>query len=236
MNLIDEIYTKHPYFGVRRIKKSLEKEDEIVNRKKIRRLMREMGIYAIYPKPNLSLPNKEHLKYPYLLRNLNINKADQVWASDITYIRMNKGFVYLTVVMDWYSRYILSYSISNTLSNDFCIDALNKALKIAKPDIFNTDQGVQYTSESFTNILKKLEIKISMNGKRRAIDNVLVERFWRSIKQEKIYINDYVSVKELKDGIEQYIKFYNYDRQHQALGYKTPHEVYSETLEKKFVA
>ena len=206
----------------------LKREGHDVNRKRVRRLMSKMGIEAIYQKPNLSKAAAGHKKYPYLLKGLDINRPDQVWASDITYIRMNSGFVYLAVVMDWFSRYILSYELSTTLEGEFCIEALGKSLKKSKPEIFNTDQGVQYTSKSFTGILEANEIRISMDGKGRAFDNIFVERLWRSIKYEEVYINDYQSVAEANSKLGKYIDFYNSERLHQSLAYNTPEEIYRE--------
>jgi len=210
-----------------------------VNRKRIQRLMRIMGIEAIYPKPNLSKRGKESKIYPYLLKDLKITKSNQVWATDppaspererwragITYIGMQKGWLYLTAIMDWYSRYVLSWELSTTLEVDFCIDALKKALIIGKPQIFNSDQGVQYTSEGFTQILKENNIQISMDSRGRVFDNIFTERLWRSLKYEEVYINDYSTVKEARNGIGRYFALYNNERLHQSLGYRTPYEVH----------
>ena len=226
MNLIDEEYTEHPFYGSRKMTEWLKLQGHIINRKRIQRLMRLMGLEAIYPKRNLSKANKEHLKYPYLLRGVKIFRPNQVWSSDITYVRLSKGFVYLTSVLDWHSRYVLSWKISNSLENSFCMEALEEALEIGKPEIFNTDQGVQYTSFEFTSRLEKAGIKISMDGKGRALDNVFVERLWRSVKYEEIYLNDYKDVSQVYLGLEKYFKYYNEKRPHQSLGYITPHEVY----------
>jgi putative transposase len=225
--MIDKIYTDHPYYGSRRIIRILRGWGIVINRKKCQRLMQEMGIYAIYPTKNLSKGNKKHRKYPYLLKGKNIRIPNKVWCSDITYIPMKEGFSYLTVVMDWASRKILSYQVSENLESNFCIVALKLALKrYGQPKIFNTDQGVQFRSENYTEVLKKKRIKISMDGKGRALDNVMVERFWRSIKYEDIYIKDYSNMEELKLGIRKYIYMYNNSRPHSTFEYHTPQEVY----------
>ena len=226
MNLIDEEYTEHPFYGSRKMTEWLRLEGHLVNRKRIQRLMRLIGLEAIYPKRNLSKANKDHLKYPYLLRGIKIFRPDQVWSSDITYIRLSRGFVYLTSVLDWHSRYVLSWRISNSLENSFCIEALEEALEIGRPEIFNTDQGVQFTSDKFIGCLNKEGIRISMDGKGRALDNVFVERLWRTVKYESIYLNNFENVKELYEGLKEYFNFYNYRRTHQSLGYKTPAKVY----------
>ena len=235
MKRIDEIYMLRPYFGSRRIRNRLRKlKDESgkrryrnINRKKVQRLMRQMGLEAIYPKPNLSRPKEGAKKYPYLLRNLEIKRSNQVWCTDITYIRLSKGFAYLTVIMDWHSRYIISWKLSNTLESYFCTDALGEALmKGGKPEIFNSDQGTQFTSESFTDILKENEIKISMYGRGRAMDNIFVERLWRTIKYEEVYLHEYRSMQEAYEGLKKYIEFYNNEREHQSLEDRTPKEVY----------
>lgn len=228
MNMIDEIYTRRPIFGSRRMRPELWKRHGIrVNRKRIQRLMRQMGLTAIYPKPNLSKRTTEHKIYPYLLRNLAITRTNQVWASDITYIRLDGGFVYLTVIMDWYSRRVLSWRLSNTLDASFCVEALQEALRrYGTPEIFNTDQGSQYTSEKFISVLQGHGIRISMDGKGRALDNVFVERLWRSVKYEDVYLQDYASMKEAKAGLVEYFRFYNEERFHQGLDGQTPDEVY----------
>ena len=221
MRWIDEIHIKRPFLGVRRITDELHDAGCRVNRKKVGRLMRKMDIQAIYPKPNTSKKHPQNKVYPYLLRNLSIDRPNQVWATDITYIPMEKGFVYLTVIMDWYSRKILSWRLSNTLDTAFCIDALEEALdKYGKPDIFNSDQGVQYTSKNFTDVLKENAIRISMDGKGAWRDNVFVERLWRSIKYEEVYLNAYESMKEAKQRIGVWINYYNSERKHQTLGTK----------------
>jgi putative transposase len=197
-----------------------------VNPKRVRRLMRLMGLEAVYPKPNLSKASGKHKKYPYLLRNLVIDHPEQVWATDITYVRMHHGFVYLVAVMDWYSRYVLSWEISTTLDATFCVSALQRALQISKPGIFNSDQGVQFTSNEFTALLKENGIRISMDGRGRAFDNIMVERFWRSLKYEEVYLKDYERPSEAVRGLSDYFDFYNNKRRHQSLGYKPPVSLY----------
>jgi putative transposase len=197
-----------------------------VNRKRIQRLMQTMGLEAIYPKPSLSKANPTHKKYPYLLRGVDASFPDHVWSIDITYIRLTGGFAYCTAIIDWYSRYVLAWRLSNTIDSSFCREALEEALEHGKPQIFNTDQGVQFTSTAFTNILEKASVKISMDGRGRALDNVFVERLWRTLKYEDIYLKDYGSVKEARQGIEEYFRFYNNERLHQSLDYKIPREMY----------
>ena len=228
MNAIDEIYTRLPFYGSRRISKELRRAKGIVvNRKRVQRLMRKMGLEAIYPRPNVSRANKAHKKYPYLLRGVEITRPNQVWASDITYIRIERGFMYLAVVMDWYSRSVLSWRLSNTLDSSFCVEALEEALgRYGRPEIFNTDQGSQYTSESFTKVLLDEGIKISMDGKGRALDNVFVERLWRSVKYEEVYLRSYSMVQEVRSGLKEYFRFYNQERMHQSLDYRVPMAVY----------
>ena len=204
MELIDKQYTKTPFYGSRKMTAYLKRLGYHVNRKRIQRLMRIMSIEAIYPKLNLSKRGKENETYPYLLKDLKITKSNQVWATDITYVRMQKGWLYLTVIMDWHSRYVLSWELSTTLEVDFCIEALNKALMIGKPEIFNSDQGVQYTSKRFTQILKDNNIQISMDSRGRVFDNIFTERLWRPLKYEEIYINEYKMVKEAREGIGRY--------------------------------
>lgn len=228
MEKIDRIYTDYPFYGSRKITAILNKEGCCVNRKRVIRLMNIMQLKAIYPKRNLSVSNKEHKKFPYLLKALEINKPNQVWSSDITYIPIKGGFFYLTVVMDWYTRYILSWKLSNTLDLNFCVEALEEALNITRPEIFNSDQGVQYTSNEFVKILETEKIKISMAGKGRAFDNIFVERLWRSVKYEEIYIKKYEDGKVAKEGLRNYFSFYNEKRPHQALKYQTPYDKYYE--------
>lgn len=227
MREIDEIYTQYPFYGARRILMSLPYKDKQFNIKKIRRLMKVMGIEAICPKPNLSKKDKEHEVYSYLLKNLIINELNQVWATDITYIPVERGFLYLVAIIDVYSRFILSYCLSNSLSEYFCIECLQTALKNwGKPLIFNTDQGSQFTGINFTQILKNESIKISMDSKGRALDNIFIERFWRTLKYEYIYLNTFENGAELEKGLCKFIQFYNYERKHQSLRYLTPAEVY----------
>jgi putative transposase len=204
-----------------------------INRQRVSRLMGELGLRTIYPGPKLSAPGKDSKKYPYLLRDLEVIRPNQVWSTDITYIRMPGGFVYLAAVIDWYSRYVLSWRLSNTLDSSFCIEALEEALGQGKPEIFNTDQGVQYTSDSFIAALEIRQIQVSMEGKGRALDNVFVERLWRTVKYEEVYLKAYESVPELKRSLKEYFILYNEVRPHQSLGYKTPEEIYREVLDIK---
>ena len=199
----------------------------MVNRKRVARLMREMGLCAIFPGPKLSGGCPEHRKFPYLLRNLEIDRPDQVWCADITYLRLRTGFAYLVAVMDWFSRYVLAWELSITLEADFCVATLGKALELSQPDIFNTDQGVQFTSLEFTGLLESRGVRISRDGKGRVFDNIFVERLWRSVKYEEVYLKDYRFVAEARQNLAAYFRFYNDERPHQALGYKTPWEVYS---------
>jgi len=234
LNRMDEIFTEHPYYGNRRMMHVLQTEGIMIGRKRVRRFYQILGIEAIYPKMNLSKRNQAHKVYPYLLRGLEITKPNQVWSMDITYIRLKQGFVYLCAVIDWHSRYVLSWCLSITLQSDFCIEALQEAIATyGKPEIFNTDQGVQFTSNNFIQVLKDNTIAISMDGKGRALDNVFIERFWRSLKQEKIYRIDLIGVKEAKDAISEYMEFYNNHRMHQSLGYKTPKSVHFAEIKKK---
>lgn len=227
MRLIDEEYTRHPFYGTRKIRDYLRRQGYRVNRKRVQRLMRLMGLSSIAPRKRTTTICKDHKIYPYLLRNLNIDHCDHVWCSDITYIRLKQGFAYLTVVMDWYSRYVLSWEISITMDESFCVSALERALRIhGSPEIFNTDQGSQYTGNAFTGILKSHGIKISMDSKGRAMDNIMVERLWRTLKYEDIYIKDYETVEELIAGLRDYFLFYNNERPHQTFSGKTPAEVY----------
>jgi putative transposase len=219
MRLIDEEYTRHPFYGSRKIRDWLREQGHGVNRKRVQRLMRRMGLESVAPKPNTSQAAKGHKIYPYLLRGLEIARPNQVWCSDVTYIRMAGGFVYLTAVMDWHSRYVLSWEVSVTLEEDFCVSALESALRRhGRPEIFNTDQGVQYTGQAFTGVLKGQAIRISMDGKGRATDNIMIERLWRSVKYEEIYLKDYESIPELITALKAYFEFYNHERPHQGLG------------------
>lgn len=228
---IMRVYMNLPFYGYRRIAKELERQGQESSFKRVYRLMHKLGIKAIYPKRNLSLPNKQHKKYPYLLRGLEIDHENQVWASDITYIRLKRGVVYLVAIIDVFSRKVLSHKLSNTLERSFCIEALNEAVcKYGKPEIFNTDQGSQFTSLEFTQVLLKNNIKISMNGKGRATDNVFMERTFRSLKYEEVYLNEYENMLECRWAIESYFRFFNQDRIHQSLKYKTPDEIYYNNL------
>ena len=226
MRLIDEQYTAHPFYGSRRMTIWLNEQGEEVNRKRVQRLMRVMGLEAIYPKPRLSLAGKGHRIYPYLLRDVKVERRDQVWSTDITYVPMASGFMYLAAVIDWYSRYVLSWRLSNTLEGRFCLEALDEALERGRPEIFNTDQGSQFTSREYTGRLEGAGIAVSRDGRGRALDNVFVERLWRSVKYEDIYIKDYEQVSELESGLTAHFRFYDEDRPHQSLGYRTPGEVY----------
>ena len=227
MRLIDEEYTRHPFYGCRNMRAYLHRLGHRVNRKRVQRLMRKTGLASIAPKPNTSRKAPEHKVYPYLLRDLAINRVNQVWSSDLTYIRLESGFVYLTVVMDWHSRYVLPWEVSVTMEEHFCVNALESALRRhTHPEIFNTDQGSQYTGKAFTGMLKDHDIDISMDGKGRAMDNIMVERLCRSVKYEEVYLKEYLSVAELIDGLRQFFTFYNNERPHQGLDNKTPAEVY----------
>ena len=227
MRRIDELHLKYPFYGSRKLSDVLRKEGREANRKRIQRLMRLMGLEAMAPKPSTSEPHPEHVKYPYLLRGLVISRVNQVWATDITYIPMKAGFVYLVAIMDWYSRRVLSWRLSNTLDTSFCADALEEAFeRFGQPEIFNTDQGSQFTSEDFTTPLRDRRIAISMDGKGRCLDNVFVERLWRSVKYEEVYLHAYADVVEARAGIGRYLAFYNDERAHQALGYQTPAAFY----------
>ncbi len=229
MRWIDEQYTATPFFGSRRMEAWLrENKKVIVNRKRVARLMQVMGLEAIYPKPKLSQPGDGHKIYPYLLRDVSIERIDQVWSTDITYIRLAQGFCYLVAVMDWHSRFVLSWSLSVTMEMEFCLEALASALRRARPEIFNSDQGSQFTSERFTGELERRGISISMDGRGRCFDNIFIERLWRSLKHEEVYLKDYRQVSEARRSIEQWFEFYNHSRPHQSLGYRTPGAVYKE--------
>ena len=228
MRLMDEEYTRHPFFGSRGMRDYLRRLGHLVGRKRMQRLMRVMGLVSVAPQKKTSIPAPGHRIYPYLLRNLDICRPDHVWCSDITYIRLNRGFVFLTAVMDWYSRYILSWEVSVTIDDSFCVSALERALRChGIPEIFNSDQGGQYTGSDFTGVLKDHGISISMDGRGRATDNIAIERFWRSLKYEDIYLRDYETVNELNDGLREYFSWYNNSRSHQSLGGRTPAEVYN---------
>lgn len=228
LKAIDELYTAHPFFGSRRMARELSKQrKEKINRKCIQRLMRVMGIEAVYPKPNLSQNNAPHAVYPYLLKGITINHSNQVWGTDITYIRLKHGFVYLVAIIDWYSRLVLAWKLSTTMEVGFCLEATKEAIKkYGKPEIINSDQGVQFTSEAFINLWKENSVTISMDGRGRALDNIFTERLWRSLKYEEVYLHDYETVSEADNGINEYFKFYNTERGHQSLNYQTPTEVH----------
>jgi len=228
MRMIDEEYTRHPFLGTRKLRDYLRRNKGCkVNRKRVQRLMRIMGIQSVAPKPNTSMPSKQNKIYPYLLGGLDINRSNQVWCADITYLRMPGGFVYLVAVMDWYSRHVLSWEVSVTMDDSFCVSALERAIRAyGKPEIFNTDQGAQFTGEDFIKVLKNNDIKISMDGKGRAMDNIMIERLWRSVKYEEIYLNEYLSVTALKKGLEKYFLYYNTERTHASFGEVTPSEIY----------
>jgi putative transposase len=234
MKLIDRCHMKLPFYGSRRMVDWLGDEGHLVNRKRVQRLMRTMGIVAVYPKKNLSRANQAHRVYPYLLRNLNIDRPNQVWATDITYLPMARGFVYLVAVIDWYSRRVLSWRLSNTLDSQFCVDALEDAIATyGAPEIFNTDQGSQFTSEEFTGVLKREETQISMDGKGRWLDNVFVERLWRSVKYEEVYLKAYDNVGHARQSLDTYFRFYNEKRRHQSLDRQTPDSVYYQTAARR---
>ena len=228
MKLIDEQYVKTPCYGIDKITKWLHLNKHYVNHKRVRRLMRQMGLEAVYPrrKRGLSMPGKQHKIYPYLLKGVQIGRADQVWSTDITYIRMYRGWLYLVAVMDWFSRYVLSWEISVTLEPAFCVSALKEALSFGRPEIFNTDQGSQFTSTDFTKVLLDAGVQISMDGKGRVFDNIFIERLWRTVKVEEVYMRDYQTVAEARYYLGRYFEFYNNERLHQALGYRTPADVY----------
>jgi putative transposase len=227
MRLIDEEYTAHPFFGSRKIVQWLKGQGHEVNRKRVQRLMRLMGLEAIYPKPKLSLAGRGHKVYPYLLRNVAIERVDQVWSTDITYIPMPSGFMYLAATIDWFSRYVVSWRLSNTLDGSFCQEMLEEALGRGKPEVFNTDQGVQFTSSAWTTRLEGAGVSVSMDGRGRCLDNVFVERLWRTVKYEDVYLRGYESVLELDRGLRAYFRFYNEERVHQSLDYRTPAKVYN---------
>jgi putative transposase len=227
---------KTPFYGSRRMKAWLLGEGYLVSRSKVRRLMRLMGLEAIYRRPNTSKPAPGHRVYPYLLKGVEVNRVDQVWAADITYIPMAQGFLYLVAIMDWYSRHVLAWKLSNTMDTDFCVAALEEALSRGRPEVFNTDQGAQFTSDAFTQTLQERGIRVSMDGKGRYLDNIFVERLWRSVKYEEVYLKAYQTVVEARTGINAYLEFYNRQRPHQSLGYRTPAEVYQNGQEEKQVA
>jgi putative transposase len=233
MRRIDEQYTACPFYGSRRMTAWLIEQGEEVNRKRVQRLMRQMGLEAIYPKPKLSAAGKGHRIYPYLLRGVKIERPNQVWSADITYVPMSAGFMYLAAVIDWFSRYVVAWRLSNTLDGTFCLEMLEEALRGGRPEVFNTDQGVQFTAEAFTRTLEAAGVAVSMDGRGRALDNVFVERLWRSVKYEDIYLRCYEDVPGLRRGMERYFAFYNEERLHQSLAYRTPAVVYREVGAKR---
>ena len=228
MRLLDEQYIETPFYGIDKMTKWLHSKKHVVNHKRVRRMMRQMGLEAVYPrrKRGLSIPDKQHKIYPYLLKGVRIARPDQVWSTDITYIRMYRGWLYLAAVMDWFSRYVLSWEVSITLEPAFCVSALKEALSFGRPEIFNTDQGSQFTSADFTKVLLDTGVQISMDGKGRVFDNIFIERLWRTVKVEEVYMRDYQTVAEARYYLSRYFEFYNNERLHQALDYRIPAEVY----------
>lgn len=227
MRLIDKEYTRAPFYGYRKMTARLNNHHGyLVNHKRVARLMQKMGLQTVYPRPRTSIPDKQHKKYPYLLRGLKINRPNQVWAADITYVPMPLGFMYLVAVMDWFSRFVVAWQLSNTLDGAFCLDALRLALRHGQPEIFNSDQGVQFTANDFTSELETAGIRVSMDGRGRFFDNIFIERLWRSVKYEEIYIKEYASVPALVTGLEDYFHLYNYERPHQSLDYQVPADVH----------
>ena len=237
LKLIDKQYTDHPFYGSRKMTRWLQEVMPLeVNRKRVQRLMRLMGLEAIYPKPKLSLPGQGHKVFPYLLRDVTIDRVDPVWSTDITYVPLPTGFMYLAAVIDWYSRYVIAWRLSNTLDGSFCLELLDEALAQGQPEVFNTDQGVQFTAAAFTSRLVSAGVAVSMDGKGRCLDNVFVERLWRSVKYEDIYLRCYETVPQLSKGLERYFPFYNEERLHQSLDYRTPDQVYREGRSQAAVA
>lgn len=226
MNEIDLIYNKWPFYGKRKMAKELNKREIDIGIKKTRKLMQKMGLEVVYPKQKTSIKNNEHKIYPYLLKDFEINRSNQVWGTDITYIRLAEGFIYLVAIIDWYSRYVLAWDISMTMESKFCTETLEKALMVAKPQIFNSDQGSQFTSMDFTKILEENGVKISMDGRGRCMDNIFTERLWRTVKYEEVYLKDYASPLDAYKGLKDYFNFYNNERIHQSLNYETPAKIY----------
>ena len=226
MRLLDEQYLRAPFYGVRRMKRWLRSVGHDVDVKRVRRLLRRMGIEAIYPKPRLSFNGTAHRRFPYLLRGVPIRRVNQVWSTDITYIRLRRGFLYLVAILDWHSRYVLAWRLSNTLDAAFCIEALKDALKVGCPEIFNSDQGVQFTCEDFIAVLEGAGVRISMDGRGRVFDNIFIERLWRTVKYEEVYLHDYETVADAEAGLGWYFPFYNRERFHQSLGDETPEKIY----------
>jgi len=226
MKRLDELYTAHPFLGVRKLTVLLAHEGFRVNHKRVTRLMREMGLETIYAKPKTSIIAPENKIYPYLLRDVPIVTPDQVWATDLTYIRMRQGFIYLSAILDWFSRYIIAWGLSITMDLEFCLEVLEQALTLGTPGVFNSDQGSQYTSPQHTGVLEAAGIRVSMDGRGRYLDNIFTERLWRTIKYEEVYLKDYESIQEARSSMKAYIQYYNYERPHQALDYQTPYQVY----------
>lgn len=226
MRLIDEQYTRTPFYGWPRMTAQLQRQGYEINHKRVQRLMQKMGLQAIYPQPRTSVPTHEHTIYPYLLREVEIVRPNQVWSADITYVPLVSGFMYLVAILDWFSRYVVAGELSNTLDGHFCVHALQQALGVGQPEMFNTDQGAQFTARAFTTTLELAGVRISMDGRGRVFDNIFVERLWRTVKYEDIYIKDYVTVPALTTGLDHYFRFYNHERLHQSLGYRTPAEVH----------
>jgi len=226
MRLIDEQYTRAPFYGWPRMTAYLRGHGYPVNHKRVQRLMRLMGLQAIYPKPRTTVGCPGHRIYPYLLRSVTVSHPNQVWSADITYLPMVQGFMYLVAILDWFSRYVVTWQLSNTLEGLFCLEALQTALQQGRPEIFNTDQGVQFTATEFTQTLEQADVRISMDGRGRALDNIFVERLWRTVKYENVYLMEYATVPDLAAGLSAYFRFYNYERLHQSLGYRTPASVH----------
>jgi putative transposase len=226
MRVIDEEYTRTPFYGYRKMTARLQRLGHPVNRKRVARLMQKMGLQAIYPRPHTSIPDQQHKKYPYLLRDLAIIQPNQVWSADITYLPMVNGFMYLVAIMDWFSRFVLAWQLSNTLDGLFCLETLRLALRQGQPEIFNTDQGVQFTARAFTGELENKGIQVSMDGRGRAFDNIFIERLWRSVKYEDVYIKEYGTVSALEGGLGDYFQLYNHERPHQSLNYQPPADVH----------
>lgn len=233
MRLLDAQYTLTPFYGYRRMTVYLQNLDYKINHKRVIRLMRKLGLEAIYPKPNLSKSNKEHLKFPYLLREMKIERSDEVWATDITYIRLKGGFIYLLVIMDWHSRFVIDFEVSNSLESTVFVEILKRALEKGKPKIFNSDQGSQFTAIEWLKVLTEKGVQISMDGRGRCFDNIFVERLWRTVKQEEVYLKEYLDVWEAEESLRKYFDFYNYRRPHQSLGYQTPFEIYQKGMKNK---
>jgi putative transposase len=230
MRLIDEQYTLTPFYGWPRMTVHLRQQGYLINHKRVQRLMRKMGLQAVYPKRRTTIPAPGHKVYPYLLRDVRITYPNQVWSADITYVPMAHGFMYLVAILDWYSRYVVAWQLSNTLDGEFCLLALEQALQHEQPAIFNTDQGAQFTAQAFTSRLEAADVRVSMDGRGRAMDNIFVERLWRSVKYENIYLHDYASVPELEQGLQRYFTFYNHERPHQSLAYQVPARVHRECV------